>query len=38
MAKAKKAKIIPETAIARINSSFNNTIVTITTREGDTIS
>ena len=38
MAKAKKAKAVPETAIARINSTFNNTIVTITTREGDTIS
>jgi len=38
LAKAKKAKAVPETAIARINSTFNNTIVTITTREGDTIS
>jgi small subunit ribosomal protein S11 len=38
LAKVKKARAIPETAIARINSTFNNTIITITTREGDTIS
>jgi small subunit ribosomal protein S11 len=34
----KKGKAIPELAVARINSTFNNTIVTITTKEGDTIS
>jgi len=38
LAKAKKAKTVPETAIARVNSTFNNTIITITSREGDTIS
>jgi small subunit ribosomal protein S11 len=34
----KKGKTIPELATARINSTFNNTIITITNKEGDTIS
>ncbi len=38
MSTKKKGKAIPELAVARINSTFNNTIVTITTKEGDTIS
>ena len=38
MAKSKKNKTIPEIAIARINATFNNTIVTITTKEGNAIS
>lgn len=38
MSTKKKGKVIPELAVARINSTFNNTIVTITTKEGDTIS
>ncbi len=38
MSTKKKAKTIPETAIARVNSTFNNTIISITTREGDVIS
>ncbi len=38
MAKLKKQKTIPETAIARINATFNNTIVTIITKEGNAIS
>ena len=38
MAKAKKAKAVPELAVVRIKSTFNNTIVSITTREGDVIS
>ena len=39
MAKSKKkAKQMPELAIARINSTFNNTIISITTKEGDAIS
>lgn len=37
MSTKKKGKAIPELAVARINSTFNNTIVTITTKEGDTI-
>lgn len=38
MAKAKKAKAVPETAIAHISSTFNNTIISITNREGEVIS
>ena len=34
----KKQKTVPELGIARINSTFNNTIINITTKEGDTIS
>lgn len=37
MAKTKKHKTIPEIAIARIKATFNNTIVTITTKDGQTI-
>jgi small subunit ribosomal protein S11 len=38
LAKLKKTKTVPETAIAHINSTFNNTIISITNREGDVIS
>ena len=39
MAKSKKKnKVVPELAIANINSTFNNTIINIATKEGDTIS
>jgi small subunit ribosomal protein S11 len=38
LAKLKKTSSVPEIAIANINSTFNNTIVNIATREGDTIS
>ena len=39
MAKSKKkAKQVPELAIAHVNSTFNNTIISIATKEGDTIS
>ena len=38
MAKSKKISAIPELAIANVNSTFNNTIVNISTKEGDTIS
>jgi small subunit ribosomal protein S11 len=38
LAKSKNASSVPEIAIANINSTFNNTIVNIATREGDTIS
>jgi small subunit ribosomal protein S11 len=34
----KKGKAVPELVVARINSTFNNTIITIATKEGDTIS
>jgi len=34
----KKQKTVPELAVANINSSFNNTIINITTKDGDTIS
>ncbi len=34
----KKQKTVPEMAIARIHSSFNNTIISITTKDGDTVS
>lgn len=34
----KKQKHFPELAIAHINSTFNNTIISITTKEGDVIS
>lgn len=33
----KKAKTVPETAVARIKSTFNNTIISITTKEGEVI-
>ena len=38
MSTKKKGKVVPELAVARINSTFNNTIITIATKEGDTIS
>lgn len=38
MSTKKKTKVIPEIGVARINSTFNNTIISITTKEGDTIS
>jgi len=38
LAKAKKAKTVPETAVAHVKSTFNNTIISITTREGEVIS
>ncbi|MBN2753311.1 MAG: 30S ribosomal protein S11 [Candidatus Goldbacteria bacterium] len=38
MAKSKKTSAIPELAIANVNSTFNNTIINISTKEGDTIS
>jgi len=38
LAKSKKISAIPELAIANVNSTFNNTIVNISTKEGDTIS
>ncbi|HPI04342.1 MAG TPA: 30S ribosomal protein S11 [Candidatus Goldiibacteriota bacterium] len=38
MAKSKKISAIPELAIANVNSTFNNTIINISTKEGDTIS
>jgi small subunit ribosomal protein S11 len=34
----KKSKVIPEIGVARINSTFNNTIITITTKDGETVS
>jgi len=34
----KKTKAVPELAIAKINSTFNNTIISITTPDGDVIS
>ncbi len=37
MAKVKK-KTVPELAVAKINATFNNTIITIATKDGDTIS
>jgi len=38
LAKSKKISAIPELAIANVNSTFNNTIINISTKEGDTIS
>jgi small subunit ribosomal protein S11 len=38
LAKSKKTSAIPELAIANVNSTFNNTIINISTKEGDTIS
>lgn len=38
MSTKKKGKAVPELVVARINSTFNNTIITIATKEGDTIS
>ena len=38
MSTKKKGKVVPELVVARINSTFNNTIITIATKEGDTIS
>lgn len=35
--KSKKTKIRVETAVAHVKSSFNNTIVTITTQEGNVL-
>ncbi len=38
MSTKKKSKVIPEIGVARINSTFNNTIITITTKDGETVS